>query len=149
MKNVNNQNDCIIIKQGRRIQISFGPKTNLTEIREFISKNSVTIKNLQKDILTRQGVKKEKRKKFTYNEIRDKRICELSLLKRNELLDLIIKKEDYKLINYKDSLIAEIINQDIKPIFFLGKDIAPTKISSDNVRKIISRKKRLFLQGKL
>lgn len=148
MKNVNNQDDCLVKKQGRRIQISFGAKTNLTEIREFISANSFQIKNLQNTILSKQKIKNEKRKRYTYNTYRDKRIHQLSKMKRDELYGLIIDKETYKLTRYKDQLIAEIINQDIKPDFFLEKDISPKKISSDNVRKIVSRQNKLFLQGK-
>lgn len=149
MKNVNNQNDCLIEKRGHRVQVSFGPKTNLTEIREFLSANGPAIKKLQGEILNKQKVKKITRKRFSYNIIRDEKICELNKLKKDELLNLIRDKETYKLTKYKDMLIAEIINQDIKPDFFLGKDISPAKINSDNVRKIISRKKKLFLQGKI
>jgi hypothetical protein len=148
MKNINNQNDCLIKKQGGRIQISFGTKTNLTEIREFISSNGKTIKDLQAKIISKKKINKEKRGRYAYNIFRDKEIYRLSKLSREELLNLINEKYNYKSQRYKDILIAEIINQNIKPNFFLGKDISPKKIEPENVRKIISRQKALNLKAK-
>lgn len=160
MKKLNNKNKeflkdrklCTLLRQGNRIVFKIGPNTTLTAFRNFIKTNSLKIKNIQKEIRHETKVKLTERTRDRSNRWRDWIIFNYSKETISELRKLIKDPEERKLsenIKYKAMIIAKIWNQDLQTTDFLGETIDPEEITDDNVRKIISRQKRLFLQGKI
>ena len=66
-------------------------------------------------------------------------------MSKEHLISLIKDRDARMGVNYKDMLIADIMNQTshYRAFYFLGKETKRKDISFENVRKIIERQKRL------
>lgn len=144
-----NRKLCLLNRQGNRIIIKIGPNTTLTALRDFIKNNSSEIKNIQSDIRNTTDTKITKRKRKRDKIWRDLQVLDYNKKSIKELRALIKDPEERRLAEnqkYKSIIIAKLINQDLKPDYFLGEKIYQKEITGDNVRKIISRKNMLNLK---
>lgn len=158
MKKLSNKNKealkdrklCILNRQGNRIIFKIGPNTTLTAIRDFIKNNASKIKAIQNEIRTETGIKLTERDRKRDKKWRDKLIYDFSKKSIKELR-LLIKDLEVRRMSentkYKDEIIAKIMNEGVEDAYLYG--IEPEYLTADNVRKIISRQRMLFLQRKM
>jgi hypothetical protein len=141
---------CLLNKQGNRIIIKIGPNTTLTALRDFIKNNASEIKKIQTQIRKDTNTNLSARDRARYNRWRDWTVWDHNKKSIKELRKLIKDPEERRLSEnqkYKSIIIAKIMNQDLKSFNYLGETIYPKIITEENVRKIISRQKRLYLKG--
>lgn len=141
---------CLLNKQGNRIIIKIGPNTTLTALRDFIKNNASEIKKIQTQIRKDANTNLSARDRARYNRWRDWTVWDHNKKSIKELRKLIKDPEERRLSEnqrYKSIIISKIINQDLKPFDYIGATIYPKLITEENVRKIISRQKRLYSKG--
>jgi DNA mismatch repair ATPase MutS len=150
-KNSVDRKYCDIRRERNRIIIKIGPNTTLTHLRNIIKESTRSIKKIQQKIREDLKIKetKRERKRHFVNQVLYEEIYQLNKLSKKELSNILQKYGVDLFSNQKDIIIADIINQRYnQPQIIFGDKIDSKQISCDNVRKIVSRQKRLMKDKK-
>jgi hypothetical protein len=120
-------------------------------LRNIIKESTRSIKKIQQKIREDLKIKetKRERKRHFVNQVLYEEIYQLNKLSKKELSNILQKYGVDLFSNQKDIIIADIINQRYnQPQIIFGDKIDSKQISCDNVRKIVSRQKRLMKDKK-